>query len=147
MTDKIVKMVELDAPVARVWRAISDYREFGKWFRVRLDQPFMAGERSTGTMTYPGYEHIEWHAKVEKVIAGELLSFRWFHTEEGSDVPPTEAPSTLVEFRLEPIDNGTRLTITESGFDSLPDHRRQEIFRGNREGWDIQAENIRAYVS
>jgi uncharacterized protein YndB with AHSA1/START domain len=97
-------------------------------------------------MTYPGYEHYPWLATVERVEPEHLLSFRW-HDFDETGVEISEQPTTLVEFRLEPTTDGTRLTITESGFEALPDHRRLEKLRGNAEGWNIQANNIAAYVS
>ena len=147
MADQIVKQVELKAPVSRVWRALSDHKEFGQWFRVRLDGPFRPGAISTGTMTYPGFEHYPWLATVEQVEPERLLSFRWHHFDEGSGVDIADEPTTLVVFQLEPVAGGTMLTITESGFEALPDHRRAEVMRGNAEGWNIQAENIAAHVS
>ena len=58
MSDRIEKRVELKAPVARVWRALTDHREFGQWFRVNLAGPFVPGQVSRGKMTHPGYEHV-----------------------------------------------------------------------------------------
>ena len=66
MTDRIEKSIELNAPVERVWQALTDYKEFGEWFRVKLDGPFVAGEVSTGRITYPGYEHIKWEATIKE---------------------------------------------------------------------------------
>ena len=147
MADRIVKIVELRAPVSRVWRAVSDHREFGQWFRVKLDGPFKPGEVSTGRTTYPGYEHYPWLAVVERMEHERLLSFRWHDFDEASGVDIAKQPTTLVEFRLEPTPDGTRLTITESGFEAIPDPRRLEVLRGNEQGWEIQAKNIAAYVS
>jgi uncharacterized protein YndB with AHSA1/START domain len=147
MTDRIVKKVELKAPVSRVWRALSDHEEFGQWFRVRLDGPFIPGAVSTGRMTYPGYEHYPWLATVEKVEPERLLSFRWHDFDAGSDIPIADQPATLVEFRLEQVEGGTLLTITESGFEALSDPRRIEVLRGNTQGWNMQAENIASHVA
>jgi uncharacterized protein YndB with AHSA1/START domain len=146
MADQIVKKVHLNAPVSRVWRALSDRHEFGQWFRVSLDGPFVQGEVSTGMMTYPGYEHYPWRAFVETLEPGRLLSFRWHDFDEGSGVDVAKQPTTLVSFQLEPSAGGTLLTITESGFEALPDHRRLKVLRDNTEGWNIQAENIAAHV-
>ena len=60
MSDVIEKRIELNAPVSRVWRALTDHREFGEWFRVKIDDPFMPGQVSRGHITYPGYEHLRW---------------------------------------------------------------------------------------
>ncbi len=147
MTDRIVKIVELQASVSRVWHALTDHREFGQWFRVILDAPFKPGTTSSGRMTYPGYEHYPWLAVVERMDHERLFSFRWHDFDEKSGVEIAKQPTTLVEFRLEAIPTGTRLTIVESGFEALPDPRRLEILRGNTEGWNTQAGNISVHVA
>lgn len=147
MADRIVKQIELNAPIARVWRALSDHEEFGQWFRVRLDGPFRPGTISTGMMTFPGFEHHPWLATVERMEPERLFSFRWHDFDESSGVAVADQPSTLVEFRLEPTADGTLLTIIESGFEALPEPRRLEVLRDNTQGWTIQAENIAAHVT
>lgn len=147
MSNEITKIIELSAPVSRIWKALTDHKEFGAWFRVKLDGPFKLGEISTGQMTYAGYEHHPWLATIERMEHERLFAFRWHDFDEKSDRPLSAQPTTLVEFRLEALPTGTRLTITESGFDALPDPRRFEAFRSNTMGWDMQAENIAAYVS
>ncbi len=147
MTDRIVKTVELKATVSRVWRALADHNEFGQWFRVKLDGPFKPGAVSTGKMTFPGYEHYPWLAVVERMEHERLLSFRWHDFDESSGVDVSEQPTMLVEFRLEPTPDGTRLTITESGFESIAGPRRLEVLRDNTEGWNIQANNIANHVA
>ncbi len=77
MNDRIEKRIELKAPVSRVWRALTDYREFGEWFRVKLDGPFVPGQVSRGHITYPGYEHVKWEAVVQKMEPERLFSFTW----------------------------------------------------------------------
>lgn len=142
-TDRIEKVVELKAPVARVWRAVTDHVEFGTWFRVALDGPFRVGELSTGQITYPGYEHVRWEAIVERMEPQRLFVFSWPCHEAGVD---DDVPKIQVTFELEATDGGTRLTITESGFDAVPNPKRLELLRQNTEGWDIQARHIAAHV-
>jgi uncharacterized protein YndB with AHSA1/START domain len=149
--DRIEKRIELRAPVSRVWRALTDYREFGEWFRVKLDGPFVPGQISRGQMTYPGYEHVKWEAIVQKMEPERLFSFTWPHPKsfekEDSPLDYSEEPSTLVEFKLEKTANGTLLLLTESGFDKLPTDRRLEAFRRNEGGWTEQMKNIESYVA
>jgi len=145
--DKIEKVIELKASVARVWRALTDAEEFGAWFRVKLDGPFEPGKISTGKMTFPGYEHYPWVATVERMDHESLFSFRWHDFDEKSDLDVKDQATMLVEFRLEAIPSGTRLTIVESGFLSIPEPRRFEVYRENTEGWDIQSQNISDYVN
>jgi uncharacterized protein YndB with AHSA1/START domain len=147
----IEKRIELKAPVSRVWRALTDYREFGKWFRVKLDGPFVPGQVSRGQMTYPGYEHVRWEAVVQKMEHERLFSFTWPHPKsfEKSAAPQDYSgePTTLVEFRLEQTAGGTLLVVTESGFDKLPEDRRLDAFRRNEGGWTEQMKNIEGYIS
>ena len=144
--DKIERVIDLKAPVSRVWQALTDHNEFGEWFRVKLDQPFVPGGESTGRITYPGYEHMLWFAMVVDMQPETLFSFTWSpNDEEGEGGHPKE-PRILVEFRLEPIAQGTRLTLCESGFSQLPEESRDETYIRNSGGWDEQAKNIARYV-
>jgi len=151
MNDCIEKRIELKAPVSRVWRALSDYREFGEWFRVKLDGPFVLGRVSRGQMTYPGCEHIKWEAVVQKMEHERLFSFTWPHPNSLDKVDYqqdySKEPTTLVEFRLEKTASGTLLVLTESGFDKFPGDRRLEAFRRNAGGWSEQMKNIENYVT
>lgn len=147
MQDRIEKVIELAAPVARVWRALTSHAEFGAWFRVKLDGPFVLGEISRGVTTYPGYEGMRWEANVVAMEPNELFAFEWCPYEHDDHRDFASAPKTRVEFRLEPTAQGTRLTITESGFNSIPDgKRRVDAIRSNTQGWEIQAKNIADYV-
>ena len=145
-TDRIEKRIELKAPVSRVWKALTDHQEFGQWFRVKLDGPFVPGQVSTGYITYPGYEHLKWHATVQRIQPERLFSFTWHPYAIDPSVDYSSEEPTLVEFRLEQMAGGTALTVTESGFDKLPAHRRDQAFRSNDGGWGQQVENIRKHV-
>lgn len=146
MSDRIEKKIDLKAPVSRVWRALNDYREFGEWFRVKLEGPFVAGQVSTGWITWPGYEHLRWEAVVQKMEPETLFSFTWHPYSVDPAVDYSSETPTLVEFRLEPTASGTRLTLVESGFEKVPGHRRLEAFRRNDNGWGQQMDNIRIHV-
>ncbi len=146
MSDTIEKRIELAAPVARVWRALTDHREFGAWFRVKLDGPFVPGEVVRGHIAYPGYEHLKWEATVQKMEPERLFSFTWHPYAVDPAVDYASEPATLVEFRLEAKDGGTILFLTESGFDAIPKHRRFEAFRMNERGWTEQMNNIARHV-
>ena len=145
-TDRIERRIELQAPPARVWRALTDHRQFGEWFRVRLDAPFVPGQTSRGQVTYPGYEHVRWEAVIQKMEPERLFSFTWHPAAVDPGADYSKEPSTLVEFRLEATAGGTLLVLTESGFDGLPPGRRLEAFRMNQGGWEIQMTNIERYV-
>jgi uncharacterized protein YndB with AHSA1/START domain len=156
--DRIEKEVLLKAPLERVWRAISDADEFGQWFGVRFDGPFVAGRSVIGVITPTAVDADV--AKDQEPFAGmadawqieavepqRRLAFRWhpYGLEEGVD--DTEEPTTLVEFTLEEVAEGVLLRIVESGFDTLPANRRTSAFEGNSEGWATQTELVRKYLA
>ena len=146
MNDRIEKTIELKAPVSRVWRALTDYREFGTWFRVKLDGPFVPGQVSRGQITYPGYEHLRWEAVVQKMEPERLFSFTWHPYAIDPKEDYSKEPPTLVEFTLEKTAGGTLLRVVESGFDKIPAKRRAEAFRMNEGGWSEQIKNIARHV-
>ncbi|MGO8987143.1 MAG: SRPBCC family protein [Terriglobales bacterium] len=147
MSDRIEKRIELKPPISRVWRALTDYREFGEWFRVKLEGPFVEGQVSRGQITHPGYEHVKWEAVVQKMEPEQFFSFSWHPYSIDPKIDYSKEPSTLVEFRLEKTATGTLLLLTESGFEKIPAHRRAEAFRMNDGGWTQQMKNIENHVT
>jgi uncharacterized protein YndB with AHSA1/START domain len=145
--NKIEKRIELKAPITRVWRALTDYREFGEWFQVKLEGPFAAGQSARGYLTYPGYENLKFEVAVQKMEPERLFSFTWHPYAVDPKEDYSKETPTLVEFRLEKIPSGTLLNVSESGFDKVPAKRRDVAFRMNNEGWGIQLENIAKYVA
>ncbi len=146
MTDRIEKTIAIAAPVERVWRALTAHEEFGAWFRVELEGPFVLGEMSRGRITYAGYEHLKWEARVVAMEAPRLFAFTWHPYAVDPDKDYSAEPSTRVEFRLEPAGEGTNLMVVESGFDSIPAERRDEALRMNTGGWEQQVKNVKAHA-
>jgi len=146
MDDRIEKRIELKAPVTRVWRALTDYREFGQWFRVKLEEPFQPGRVSRGHITYPGYEHVVWEVTVQRIEPERLFSFTWHPYAVDPAIDYSKEPTTLVEFRLEARGAGCLLVVTESGFAAIPKERRFEAYRMNDGGWSEQINNIKHHV-
>lgn len=147
MTYDIDKRIDLGAPISRVWRALTDYREFGQWFGVKLEQPFAVGRVARGRITYPGYEHLILEATVVALEPERLFSFTWHPYAVDPSVDYSAEPPTLVEFRLETTATGTRLRVTESGFDKIPAGRRPLALRMNDGGWAEQTKNIERHVA
>ena len=146
-TDRIEKKVLLRASRSRVWRALTDAREFGAWFRVAFEGAFVEGKTVRGRITHPGYEHVTMEVLIERIEPERLFSYRWHPYAVNPEVDYSTEPTTLVEFRLEEAEGGTLLTIVESGFDRLPSGRRAEAFRMNEGGWSEQIANIERHVS
>jgi len=166
-TDKLEKQVTLKAPVARVWRAIADAEEFGRWFGCTFHGAFSPGKAMLATFNGPFDEQgLMEHQRslgltpsrvklpttdvtfctIERMEPERYFSFRWIPFGIDAEADPENEPTTLVELRLEPVAEGTRLTIIESGFDRVPAHRRERAFRMNEGGWAAQAENLRKYL-
>jgi uncharacterized protein YndB with AHSA1/START domain len=145
--DRIEKEILLRAPRARVWRALTDAKEFGEWFGVELEDAFVPGARVRGRITIQGYDGLPMDLWVERIEPETLFSYRWvpYAVERGVDY--ANETTTLVEFRLKDEAGGTRLTVTESGFDRVPAARRAKAFRMNEGGWAGQVRNIERYLS
>ncbi|RAU90011.1 vanillate O-demethylase oxidoreductase VanB [Mycobacterium colombiense] len=154
---KIEKQVVLRAPLDRVWRAISDAEEFGRWFGVRFDGPFVAGTSVTAAITPTTVDgevakRQEPHTGVRstwQIVAVEpprRFAYRWHPFAVDPDIDYDQEPTTLVEFTLAERPDGVLLTITESGFEAIPPARRGPSFEANGEGWAIQTTLVRRYV-
>lgn len=146
-TQRIEKSVEIQAPPARVWRALTDYREFGEWFRVKLQGPFAVGQTARGNIQYPGYEHLTMELVVKAIDPECYFAFTWHPYAIDPKVDYSHETPTLVEFHLEPTPTGTRLRVTESGFENIPAGRRAEAFLRNDGGWAEQVKNIAKHVT
>jgi uncharacterized protein YndB with AHSA1/START domain len=146
-TDRIEKKIVLRAPRSRVWRAVTTAEEFGAWFGVKLTSAFAPGALVQGKITTPGYEHMTMDIAVERIEPETFFSYRWHPYAIDPKVDYSGEPTTLVEFRLDDVAEGTQLTIVESGFDQLPASRRSEAFRMNDGGWAAQMRNIERYVT
>ncbi len=157
-TDRIEKQILLRAPLERVWRAVSDAREFGSWFGMRLDGPFAAGERVGGAIApttvdpdvaagQKPYEGTRLVLLIEQIEPMRLFSFRWHPGAVDPELDYSREPTTLVTFALEERPDGTLLTITESGFDGIPLARRAAAFEENDRGWEAQLMLIGKYLA
>ncbi|NVN12620.1 SRPBCC family protein [Nguyenibacter vanlangensis] len=156
--DRIEKQVILPAPLQAVWHAVADAGQFGTWFGVRFDGPFAAGATVTGhivpTRMDPDIARLQqpyagtaFALQVDQIVPMRRIAFRWhpFAVEPGIDY--TAEPMTLIVFALEPVADGTRLTITESGFDQLPPARRARAYAASDGGWTMQTRLIATYLA
>lgn len=148
INDRIEKLIVLTASPERVWRAISDPREFGAWFGVDfLGQTFVPGVALTGKLTDPPeYAGMDFNIEVAAVDPPRMIAFRWHPFAGDPDYDYSQEPMTLIEFVLRAEGSGTRLTVTESGFAGIPAERRSAAFEMNSDGWQQQVERIARYV-
>lgn len=131
----IERSIVVAASLERVWRAITEPRHFSKWFGGEISFERLAvGQEmlfKAGGETGPG--------TILTVEPPERFAFSWT-AEPGYD------ERTTVSFYLEPVTEGTRITITEQGFEALPGKLRRNRFELNGQGWSIQVNNIAAYL-
>jgi uncharacterized protein YndB with AHSA1/START domain len=146
-TDRIEKSVFLRARRPRVWQALADTAEFGEWFGIEFNGELKPGARLEGKITHPGYEHLKAEVVIQQVEPGRLLSWQWHPHALDPNRNYSEEPMTSVAFELTDVAGGTRLTVTETGFEQLPQVRRDEAYRGNEEGWTKQMDSINRYMS
>jgi len=144
-TDRIEKTVVLRAPRSKVWQALTNSSQFGEWFGAKVDEPFTPGRRVRGPITIPKYTHLAFEITVEQMEPERLFSWRW-QPGGNPDIDPAE-PTTLVVFQLEEVPEGTRLTVTETGFDRIAADRRGKAYRENDKGWTGQLDNIGKYLA
>jgi len=144
-TDRIEKQIVLRATPARVWRALSNAREFGTWFGAEFTDDFAPGKEARGKVKYQGKE-LTMAFVVERMEPERLLAFRWHPFAVDPTVDYSSEPMTRVELVLSAVPEGTRLTVTETGFDQIPIARRAKAFEMNSGGWAQQMENIARHV-
>lgn len=157
-TDRIEKKILLRASRQRVWRAVADSAEFGRWFGMRFDSPFTPGASVRGvivpTAVDPAvaeaqrpHEGKSFEITIEKMEPERLFSFRWHPFAVDSGVDYSVEPTTLVVFTLEEAADGILLTVEESGFDRIPLARRALAFNANDGGWTLQMTLIEKHLA
>jgi uncharacterized protein YndB with AHSA1/START domain len=155
---RIEKKILLHASRARVWRALTDSTEFGQWFGVRFDGPFMPGARIRGTSTptivddtiakmQKAYEGAPWEVTIDRIEPERVFSFRWHPFAVDPNVDYSDEATTLVVFELEEIGRDVMLTVTESGFERIPLERRIKAFTANEQGWGFVVTLVEKYVA
>ena len=146
VSDRIEKQILIQAPRQRVWRALTNIEEFASWFCVKASGPFEPGQRVDMVSTHPCGNNAHFWLVVEAMTPETLFSWRWHPGSKPAGANSDDEPSTLVEFRLEDADGGTRVTVSESGFDGLSLARRAKAFADNDRGWDIQMAALHQYA-
>ena len=162
MTTIASATVTSSATPAAFFAAWADMATWPEWNLdtewVRLDGPFVEGARLGGTIVpttadeevaklQKPYEGMAVELMVERVEPMHRLSFRWHPFAVDSSVDYSDEPMTLVAFELQEVPGGTLLTISESGFDQIPEERRAAAYAANAGGWEKQALLIEKYLA
>jgi uncharacterized protein YndB with AHSA1/START domain len=140
--NQIEREIVIDAPVSRVWAALTEAEHLGAWF----------GDDGAEVELYPGgavvlrwKEHGVFHSRIERIDPMRSLSMRGSYLP---DEEPRPGNSTVVEFTLTPEGDGTHLRVVESGFDELDltEEQRAQYRAGNIEGWRSKLAEFAAYL-
>lgn len=148
MQDTIEKSIRLAAAPDRVWRALSDAAEFGRWFRADVTGEMREGAVLGCRSLYPGTEHMRWDMRILTMEPNRRLVWDWpaFDPSAFPEDPDSDARLT-VEITIAPEGDGTRLTLTERGFAALPEGPALAVWQRNEGGWTMQLDNIADHVA
>jgi uncharacterized protein YndB with AHSA1/START domain len=136
--NQIERTVDIEHPPASVWAALTTAEGLGTWFGNTATIDLRPG--GAAQMTWTSGEKAS--MRIERVEEPVVFAFTW-----GINGLPDDDPRrTYVEFTLSPTDNGTRLTVVESGFAQLPDDAYRKAFDGNTEGWASELGELVEYL-
>jgi uncharacterized protein YndB with AHSA1/START domain len=136
--DRIERTVEIAHSPAKVWAALTTAEGLGSWF----------GNEATIDLRPGGQAKMTWtdgpraDMRVERVEEPTVFGFTW-HI---NGLPEDDPRRTYVEFTLEPVDVGTRLTVVESGFAQLSDDAYKTAYHGNISGWASELGELVDYL-
>ena len=136
--DRIERSVDLAHPPSTVWAALTTPEGLSAWFGDRATIDLRLG--GTAQMTFRSGVTVD--MRVERVEEPAVFGFTW----QLPDLPENDPRRTYVEFTLEPSGAGTRLTVVESGFATLPEDVYRKAFDGNTEGWAKELGDLAAYL-
>lgn len=140
--DQIIRDIEINAPIDRVWAAITQPEHLGAWFG---DAGATVDFRVGGELMLEWKEYGKGWAVIEAIDEPIRFAFRWAFSGNEKPVPGN---STLVEFTLEDAGKATKLRVVESGFTKLdvtPEEQAKAV-TGNTEGWQVEIDELKAYV-
>jgi uncharacterized protein YndB with AHSA1/START domain len=143
--NSIERQIEIKAPVAKVWKALTDSKFFGQWFGANFYSEFVTGKTTKARNTLKGYEmDLTFHIK--EIKPQSYFSYTWTPYPMDQSFDYSKETPTLVEFFLEPTAGGTLLKVKESGFNKITASRRAEAFKMHTGGWEAQLKNIEKFL-
>ena len=132
---RIDRSIDIDAPPGRVWRALTNADELSTWFQVQIEGDIAPGIEVWMTSVHKGYEGQRFRVRFTEMVEPHRFAWEWHPGAVDPDVDYSREPRTTVTFTLEPSERGTRLTVSESGFDAISLARRAKVYEDNSQGW------------
>jgi len=136
--DHIERTVELAHPPGQVWAALTTAEGLASWFGQQATIDLRPG--GSASMTWEGGHTAD--MRVERVEEPTVFGFTW----QIQELPEDDPRRTYVEFTLEPLGAGTRLTVVETGFAQLPDDLYHKEYDGHVEGWRNELGELVSYL-
>lgn len=137
--DRIERTVELAHPPDKVWAALTTAEGLGAWFGNEAAIDLRPGGAAQMRWTEEAFTV---RMRVERVEEHRVFGFTW----QIYGLPEDDPRRTYVEFTLEPVGAGTRLTVVESGFAQLPEDVFRKAYEGNTQGWAKELGELAAYL-
>ena len=133
MQDAITREITVKASQERVYQAITDPKQITAWFPDAIEGALEVGARPIFTFT--DYDHrVELY--IEAATPHEYFAYRWVPGGQSALGDVLKVPNTLVEFFIEEDGAGSKITLKESGFASLPPEAGEAAFKDNTGGWE-----------
>jgi len=132
---RVDRTIEIAAPPERVWQALTDAKAFSEWFQVAIEGAIAPGSAVWMTSTHPGYAGQRFQVWYVELDAPRRLVWRWHPGEVDPKVDYSREEPTTVTFTLEPSGAGTKLSVSETGFDRISLARRAKVYADNSQGW------------
>jgi uncharacterized protein YndB with AHSA1/START domain len=147
MQDVIEREFVTKASKDRVFNAITDPEQIVSWFPDAIEGDLKKGER----VVFEFKGHGKSQVYIVAVDPTDYFAYRWV---PGSNTDPAgvgkdilDRPNTLVDFRLEEIPEGTKVSLRESGFASLPAETMEKALGENTQGWGFMLGRLEKLLS
>jgi uncharacterized protein YndB with AHSA1/START domain len=132
---RIDRTVDIQATPERVWRALTDPHELATWFRVTIEGEIAPGAEVWMSSVLPQHAGQRWPVRIVEMTRPRRMVWQWHPGEIDPKVDYAREPQTTVTFTLEPSARGTRVSVSETGFDAITLERRAKAYADNTQGW------------
>jgi uncharacterized protein YndB with AHSA1/START domain len=146
LTDRVDRTIEINAPPDRVWRVLTSAADLSAWFRVTIDGDIAAGREVWMTSLSPGHTGQRFLVRFKELMPPRRLVWEWHPGAVDPAVDYSREPWTTVTFTLEPSGTGTRLSVSETGFNEIALARRATVYADNTQGWTEVIVWIKTYA-
>jgi uncharacterized protein YndB with AHSA1/START domain len=143
---RIDRAIDINAAPERVFRALTTASELSAWFQVTIEGELAAGHDVWMTSVHPGHAGQRFNVRIVDITPPRSVTWEWHPGEVDRNLDYSKEPRTTVRFTLEPTARGTRLTVSETGFDAISLARRAKVHKDNSQGWTEVLVWLQKYV-